>query len=61
LICRRVEAAVVRSRIRRLKRQLKELEERSLRLDTAYYRLRNTRTLLCKRKDANKSTKRYEP
>jgi hypothetical protein len=45
LIWRRVKAAVVRTRIRRLERQLEELEQCNQRLDTAYGKLRETRTL----------------
>ena len=46
MIWRRVKAAVVRTRIRRLERQLKELEKCNQRLDTAYEKLRETRTLI---------------
>jgi hypothetical protein len=45
LIWRR-KAAAVRSRIRRLERQLKELEKIYLQLDTAYRDLRRMRTLI---------------
>ena len=55
MIGRRIKAAVVRTRIRRLERQLKELEQCNQRLDTAYKKLHETRTL------ADRNDRRKKP